>query len=36
MKKSKFKGGQELAVSKTNELPNYIQNNLEKYRQWLE
>jgi len=36
MKKSKFEGGQELVVSKTNELPNYIQKNLEKYRQWLE
>ena len=36
MKKSKFEGGQELVISKTNELPNYIQKNLEKYRQWLE
>jgi beta-1,4-mannosyl-glycoprotein beta-1,4-N-acetylglucosaminyltransferase len=36
MKKSKFEGGQELVVSETNELPNYIQKNLEKYRQWLE
>jgi beta-1,4-mannosyl-glycoprotein beta-1,4-N-acetylglucosaminyltransferase len=36
MKKSKFESDQELVVSTINELPNYIQKNLEKYKQWLE
>tara|TARA_B100000029_G_scaffold372986_1_gene367169 strand:- start:10002 stop:10892 length:891 start_codon:yes stop_codon:yes gene_type:complete len=36
MKNSKFNSGQKLAVSKMNELPSYIQNNLNKYKQWLE
>ncbi len=36
MKKSKFSGGDELKVTKTDELPNYIKNNLDKYKQWLE
>ncbi len=35
MKNSKFKGGQELVVSRTDELPNYIKKNLNKYKQWL-
>jgi len=36
MKNSKFKSGQKLIVSEMNELPIYIQNNLNKYKQWLE
>ena len=36
MKKSKFKSGQKLIVTEINELPNYIRNNLNKYKQWLE
>jgi len=36
MKKSKFGGGEELTVTKIDELPNYIKNNLDKYKQWLE
>ena len=36
MKNSKFKSGQKLIVSEMNELPTYIQNNLNKYKQWLE
>ena len=36
MKKSKFDSGQKLTVSAINELPIYIQNNLDKYKQWLE
>ncbi len=34
-KTSKFDVGQKLVVSKINELPIYIQNNLDKYKQWL-
>ena len=36
MKKSKFSGGEELTVTEMDELPNYIKNNLNKYKQWLE
>ena len=36
MRKSKFEGGQKLSVLRTNELPIYIQNNLDKFKQWLE
>ena len=36
MKTSKFKSGQKLIVTEMNELPNYIKNNLNKYKQWLE
>ena len=36
MKKSKFSGGEELTVTKIDELPNYIKNNIEKYKKWLE
>ena len=36
MRKSKFNSGQKLTVLETNELPVYIQNNLDKYKQWLE
>ena len=36
MRKSQFEGGQKLSVLRTNELPIYIQNNLDKYKQWLE
>ena len=36
MKKSKFSGGEELTVTTMDELPNYIKNNLDKYKQWLE
>ena len=36
MRKSKFEGGQKLSVLGTNELPIYIQNNLDKFKQWLE
>ena len=36
MRKSKFNSGQKLTVLETDELPVYIQNNLEKYKQWLE
>ena len=36
MKKSKFSGGDELTVTKIDELPNYIKNNVDKYKQWLE
>ena len=36
MKKSKFRGGDELTVTKMDELPTYIKNNLNKYKQWLE
>ena len=36
MRKSKFDSGQKLTVLETNELPVYIQNNLDKYKQWLE
>ena len=36
MKKSKFERGQKLTVLELNKLPNYIQNNLEKYKNWLE
>tara|TARA_Y100000590_G_scaffold245650_1_gene276020 strand:+ start:480 stop:1370 length:891 start_codon:yes stop_codon:yes gene_type:complete len=36
MKKSKFSGGEELTVTKMDELPRYIKNNLDKYKQWLE
>ena len=36
MKKSKFSGGDELTVTKIDELPNYIKNNIEKYKKWLE
>ena len=35
MKKSKFKGGEELIISKLDELPSYIEKNLNKYKQWL-
>jgi len=36
MKKSKFEGGDELVVSKIDELPSYIKNNMDKYKKWLE
>ena len=36
MRKSKFEGGQKLSVLGINELPIYIQNNLDKFKQWLE
>jgi beta-1,4-mannosyl-glycoprotein beta-1,4-N-acetylglucosaminyltransferase len=36
MKKSKFSGGEELIITTMDELPNYIKNNLDKYKQWLE
>tara|TARA_B100002052_G_scaffold156766_1_gene142888 strand:- start:4946 stop:5797 length:852 start_codon:yes stop_codon:yes gene_type:complete len=36
MKKSKFEGGDELVVSGIDELPNYIKNNLDKYKDWLD
>ena len=36
MKKSKFEGGEELVVSKIDELPSYIKNNMDKYKKWLE
>ena len=36
MKKSKFRGGDELTVTKMDELPTYIKNNPNKYKQWLE
>ena len=36
MKKTKFDSGQKLTVLELNKLPNYIQNNLEKYKNWLE
>ena len=35
-KKSKFDGGEELKITSTDELPNYIKNNLDKYKNWLE
>ena len=35
-KKNKFDGGEELKISSTDELPNYIKNNLDKYKNWLE
>ena len=36
MRNSKFDSGQKLIVLETDELPVYIQNNLDKYKQWLE
>ena len=36
MKKSKFDSGQKLVVLEINQLPNYIENNLDKYKQWLD
>ena len=36
MKKSKFNGGENLVVAPIDELPNYIKNNFDKYKQWLE
>ena len=35
-KKNKFDGGEELKITSTDELPNYIKNNLDKYKNWLE
>ena len=35
-KKNKFDGGEELQVVSTDELPNYIKSNLNKYNDWLE
>ena len=35
-KKNKFDGGEELQVASTDELPNYIKSNLDKYKDWLE
>jgi len=35
-KKNKFNGGEELKITSTDELPNYIKNNLDKYKNWLE
>tara|TARA_Y100001970_G_C14204247_1_gene842952 strand:- start:243 stop:1133 length:891 start_codon:yes stop_codon:yes gene_type:complete len=36
MRESKFEGGQKLVITKLNLLPSYIQNNEEKYKDWLE
>jgi len=36
MKNSKFNSGQKLIVLETNQLPTHIQNNLGKYKEWLE
>ena len=36
MKNSKFNSGQKLIVSDINQLPTHIQNNPDKYKQWLE
>ena len=36
MKTNKFDNPQSLEVAKLNELPTYIQNNLEKYKDWIE
>ena len=36
MKSDKFDNTQELIVAKTSELPSYLQNNLEKYKDWIE
>ena len=36
MKTNKFDNTQNLVVTKINELPAYIQNNLEKYKDWIE
>ncbi len=36
MKTNKFDNPQSLEVTKLNELPTYIQNNLEKYKDWIE
>ena len=36
MKADKFDNTQNLIVTKTSELPGYIQNNLEKYKDWIE
>ena len=33
---NKFNGGEELKITSTDELPNYIKNNLDKYKNWLE
>ncbi len=35
-KKNKFDGGEELKITSIDELPNYIKNNLDKYKNWLE
>ena len=35
-KKNKFDGGEELKITSIDELPNYIENNLDKYKNWLE
>ena len=36
MKNEKIDGTQDLLISEINELPYYIQNNIEKYKKWLE
>ena len=36
MKSDKFDNTQDLIVTKTSELPSYLQNNLEKYKDWIE
>ena len=36
IKTNKFDNTQNLVVTKINELPAYIQNNLEKYKDWIE
>ncbi len=36
MKTNKFDNTQDLIVTEINELPDYIQNNLDKYRDWIE
>jgi hypothetical protein len=35
-KTDKFDNTQNLVVSEISELPSYIQNNLEKYKDWIE
>ena len=34
-KKSKFESGQKLSISNLDELPTYIQDNKEKFKEWL-
>ena len=36
MKNSKFGEGQKLDISELKELPNYLQDNVDKYQKWLE
>ena len=36
MKTDKFDNTQDLIVAEVSELPAYIQNNLEKYKDWIE